>query len=90
MKESGMKQYFIALALPLLTACVGTLPTPSTGDRPQDEVPKQQRSPAGDRIYSFENGCLVILEARRAVVKSEAPACKLYQRDIALLYASGD
>ncbi|MEO9340077.1 hypothetical protein ABFT80_21845 [Mesorhizobium sp. SB112] len=85
-----MKLYFIPIALPLLTACVVTESTPTTGDRPQDEVPKQHRSPGGDRIYSFENGCLVILEARRAVVKSEAPACELYQRDIALLYASGD
>lgn len=85
-----MKLYFIPIVLPLLTACVGTAPTPSTGDRPQDEVPKQHRSPGGDRIYSFQNGCLVILEPKRAVVKSEAPVCELYQRDIALLYASGD
>jgi len=55
-----------------------------------DEVPGQQQLPNGDRQYSFANGCLIVLEARRAVVKTEGAVCELHHRDIALLYASGD
>jgi hypothetical protein len=62
----------------------------STGERPMDEVPVQTRLPNGDRQYGFRNGCTVVLEARRSVVKTEAAVCELHHRDIALLYASGD
>lgn len=55
-----------------------------------DEVPVQSRTPQGDRKYSFRNGCVIVLQPNRAVVKSEGSACALYHRDIALLYASGD
>ena len=60
------------------------------GDRPMDEVPREQRLPNGDRQYGFENGCVIVLEPQRAVVKSEGEACGLHHRDIALLYASAD
>lgn len=72
-----------------LAACTSTAPASSTG-RPMDEVPGQRQLPNGDRQYSFENGCVIVLEARRAVVKMEGTACELHHRDIALLYASGD
>ncbi|MCJ1901463.1 hypothetical protein MR829_13910 [Paracoccus versutus] len=55
-----------------------------------DEVPRQQRLPNGDRQYGFKNGCIIVLEPQRAVVKSEETACALHHRDIALLYASAD
>jgi hypothetical protein len=55
-----------------------------------DEVPREQRLPNGDRQYGFENGCVIVLEPQRAVVKSEGEACGLHHRDIALLYASAD
>lgn len=59
-------------------------------ERPMDEVPQQNTLPNGDRSYAFRDDCLIVLEPQRAVVKSEAEACKLHHRDIALLYASGD
>lgn len=55
-----------------------------------DEVPVQSVLPTGQRQYSFENGCDVILEAEAAVLVREDPECALHHRDIALLYASGD
>lgn len=58
--------------------------------RPMDEVPVQKQHPDGEREYRFSNGCVVLLEAKRAVVKRESGDCKLHHRDIALLYASGD
>ncbi|MFD1910642.1 hypothetical protein [Halodurantibacterium flavum] len=58
--------------------------------RPQDEVPEQRRLPDGGREYRFSNGCVVVLEPERAVLRDEAAVCELYQRDIALLYASAD
>lgn len=82
------------LLVVLLTACTEPAPTaspPPTGpDRPMDEVPGRQVLAGGDREYRFANGCVIVLESKRAVVKSEAKACELYQRDIALLHASGD
>ncbi len=60
------------------------------GERPMDEVPQQQTLANGDRQYRFSNGCEVVLEPRRAVVRSEGARCELHHRDIALLYASGD
>jgi hypothetical protein len=79
----------ILLALPLLlTACIA--PAPSEPDRPQDEVPTQRQLAGGEREYSFENDCVIVLQANQAVVLSESAECELYQRDIALLYASGD
>jgi hypothetical protein len=73
-----------------LSACAQSTPPQQAGDRPQDEVPNQQTLANGDRQYGFENGCVIVLEPRRAVVRSEGPGCELYQRDIALLYASAD
>ncbi|MEO1949293.1 MAG: hypothetical protein ABGX09_04265 [Thioclava sp.] len=55
-----------------------------------DEVPVQSVLPNGERQYSFENGCDVILEAKAAILVREDPECALHHRDIALLYASGD
>ncbi|WP_349984961.1 hypothetical protein ABRP17_004730 [Stenotrophomonas sp. WHRI 8082] len=58
--------------------------------RPMDEVPKQKTNAAGEREYQFNNGCVVVIEPKRAVVKSEGPGCASHHRDIALLYAAGD
>lgn len=58
--------------------------------RPMDEVPEQQTLANGDREYRFDNGCVIVLEPARAVVRTESADCELYHRDIALLYASGD
>ncbi|MDH2328868.1 hypothetical protein QCN27_18625 [Cereibacter sp. SYSU M97828] len=55
-----------------------------------DEVPHQITLPNGNRSYGFKGNCVIVLEPKRAVVKSEAEACKLHHRDIVLLYASGD
>ncbi|SDB74260.1 hypothetical protein SAMN03159422_05187 [Agrobacterium fabrum] len=59
-------------------------------ERPMDEVPVQTTLSDGDRQYSYKNGCVVVLEAKRAVVKSEDARCQSHHRDISLLYASGD
>lgn len=75
----------VLLAVLALMACAATAP-----DRPMDEVPRQQVGPDGDRVYLFENGCQVVLAPDRAALRSETASCALYQRDIALLYASGD
>lgn len=83
-----------ALLAPLLAGCVPApsdapaMPVGST--RPMDEVPEQRRLSNGDREYRFANGCRIVLDGVRAVVRTEGPVCALYQRDIALLYASGD
>jgi hypothetical protein len=58
--------------------------------RPMDEVPEQQTLADGGREYRFDNGCVIVLEPARAVVRTESADCELYHRDIALLYASGD
>ena len=76
------------LAMLLLTAC--TTSAPSGPERPMDEGPAQQTLPDGTREYGFANGCTIVLEAAQAVVLSEGDVCAPYQRDIALLYASGD
>jgi len=55
-----------------------------------DEVPVQAQLPNGDREYGFANGCKVVLEAKRAVVKTARAACASHHRDIALLYAAAD
>lgn len=54
------------------------------------EVPVQATLSNGDREYAFDNGCRVVLDSRRAVVKQEGDACESHHRDIALLYGSGD
>ena len=71
----------------LLSGCADPAPQ---GERPMDEVPVQSVLPNGERQYSFENGCDVILEAKAAILMREDPECALHHRDIALLYASGD
>lgn len=93
--------FFLAAAL-ALAACETATTTPGTPtdtppvsenpapERPMDEVPSQSTLPNGDRQYGFRNGCAIVLEPERAVVKSESGSCQSYQRDIALLYASGD
>lgn len=58
--------------------------------RPMDEVPIQKTAANGDREYHFASGCVVVLEARQAVVKEEGTQCESHHRDIALLYASAD
>lgn len=77
----------------LLAACqapMGTASASAEPERPMDEIPVQMTLASGDRHYSFKSGCVVVLEAQRAVVKSETGACALHHRDIALLYTSGD
>ena len=76
----------LCLALLVLAGCEAV----PEGDRPMDEVPREQRLPNGDRQYGFENGCIIVLEPHRSVVKSEGAVCALHHRDIALLYASAD
>lgn len=71
----------------LLAGCAEGVPGEG---RPMDEIPCQQRLPNGDRQYGFSNGCIIVLEPQRAVVKSEETVCALHHRDIALLYASAD
>lgn len=87
-----MKTIIAALAAAsVVAACNAPVATtPAEPERPMDEVPVQMTLDTGDRHYSFKNGCVIILEPERAVVKSETGACELYHRDIALLYASGD
>jgi outer membrane biogenesis lipoprotein LolB len=77
-------------AILLLTACSAPSTQAPVGERPMDEVPRQTQLSNGDRQYAFRNGCVIVLDSRRAVVKSEGAACALHHRDIALLYASGD
>ena len=59
-------------------------------ERAMDEVPVQATLSNGDREYAFANGCRVVLDSKRAVVKQEGDACESHHRDIALLYGSGD
>ncbi|MFN3524640.1 MAG: hypothetical protein ACK4YU_01010 [Paracoccus sp. (in: a-proteobacteria)] len=75
----------IMLTVLALAACTAAAP-----DRPMDEVPVQQVRPNGEREYRFANGCAIVLAPDRAVLRSESGVCELYQRDIALLYASAD
>lgn len=77
----------IAPLIPLLAVAACVEPARET---PMEEVPVQQRLANGDREYGFANGCVVVLEPDQAVVKTESADCALYQRDIALLYASAD
>lgn len=74
----------LALMLPLL-ACEAAPP-----ERPMDEVPRQTTLADGSREYGFRNGCVIVIEPTRAVVRTEASDCQLHHRDIALLYASAD
>ena len=88
----------------LLSACNGHPETVSTSgaepsvargegrvpERAMDEVPVQATLSNGDREYAFANGCRVVLDAKRAVVKKEDDVCASHHRDIALLYGSGD
>lgn len=74
----------LALILPLI-ACDTAEPL-----RPMDEVPQQVTLADGSRHYGFQNGCVIVLEPNRAVVRTEAASCALHHRDIALLYAAGD
>lgn len=84
----------IPLVLLLMAACTesepGTAAWEAAPDRPMDEVPVQQRRANGEREYRFGNGCVVVLQADQAVVRSESAPCELFHRDIALLYASAD
>ncbi|WP_312420804.1 hypothetical protein [Shinella sp.] len=77
-------------AILLLTACSAPSTQTPVDERPMDEVPRQTQLANGDRQYAFRNGCVIVLDSRRAVVKSEGAACALHHRDIALLYGSGD
>lgn len=82
-----MRMISLLCLAPLVLAGCEVAPV---GSRPMDEVPREQRLPNGDRQYGFENGCVIVLEPQRAVVKSEGEVCALHHRDIALLYASAD
>lgn len=82
--------FFAAAILMALASCISPQQAPPSGERPMDEVPVQSRMPNGDRAYGFKNGCVVVLEPKRAVVRTESSICALHHRDIALLYASAD
>lgn len=87
-----MKSLILLLpAVALAASCTAPVPAAAPEpDRPMDEVPVQSVLPNGERLYSFRNGCDVVLQARQAVLVREDPECALHHRDIALLYASGD
>jgi hypothetical protein len=94
MQQARYSFLFLPLAA-VLASCSGTGPqSPAMeaagAERPMDEVPVQTTLANGDRQYSYRNGCAVVLEPRRAVVKTEGADCQPYHRDISLLYASGD
>ncbi len=80
----SIRLFPLALFLPLIACDSPAAP------RPMDEVPVQAALADGSRQYSFQNGCVIVLQPTRAVVQSEAEACQLYHRDIALLYESAD
>ncbi len=82
-----MRRPLYCAVLPVFAACV---PAPMPGERPMDEVPALRVMANGDRHYSFDNGCVVVLQPRQAVVRAESAECELHHRDIALLYASAD
>lgn len=84
-------KFHVSLSLLLLMSCTGAGQPPSPlPERSMDEVPTQRILQNGGREYRFANGCVIVLAADRAVVQTEGEVCALYQRDIALLYASGD
>ncbi|MEI4482507.1 MULTISPECIES: hypothetical protein [unclassified Phyllobacterium] len=93
-----MKSRSATLFLPLITTLMACSAEPNitragatTKDqRPMDEVPAQKTLSGGDRQYRYKNGCVVVLEPKRAVMKSEGASCQSHHRDISLLYASGD
>lgn len=81
------------LVLPFVTACVEPevpVLVDANALQPMDEVPVERRLPNADREYRFANGCVVVLQPDQAVVTTESDDCLLFQRDIALLYASAD
>ena len=75
-------------ALPLLATREAQQPVAL--ELPTDKVPVQQRLVSGNRQYSFKNGCVIVLEPARALVRRERDVCELHNRAIALPYASGD
>lgn len=79
-------------ATPAPAALPGQVSSEASEDteRAMDEVPSQTVLPNGDTEYGFANGCKVVLQGKRAVLRNEGPECELHHRDIALLYASGD
>lgn len=90
-----MLKYSLIFALPIMATLAACSPADVQKEtaqevRPMDEVPVQKTLPNGDREYAYRSGCLVVLERKRAVVKSESANCQLHHRDISLLYASGD
>ena len=74
--------------LPLLSAFVEL--AASVSGRLMDEVPIQQILPSGGREYRFANRCVIVVKPDRALVLTENGVCGLFQRDIALLYASAN
>jgi hypothetical protein len=91
--------FFLTLPLIAVTAScsaggsgqpVAQVPPTAANERPMDEVPVRKTLPNGDRQYAYRNGCIVVLEPKRAVVKTEGAVCQSHHRDISLLYASGD
>lgn len=101
LQEDIVKKCQLIIALPLLAtlaACSARetkqmakddMPAPENG-RAMDEVPAQETLPNGNRQFSYANGCVIVLEPKRAVVTTQAPNCQPHHRDISLLYASGD
>ncbi|SFB39678.1 hypothetical protein SAMN03159496_03431 [Rhizobium sp. NFR07] len=91
--------FFLTLPLIAITAScsagesqqpVAQVQPTAAEERPMDEVPVRKTLANGDRQYAYRNGCIVVLEAKRAVVKTEGAVCQSHHRDISLLYASGD
>jgi len=85
-----MKTLTFLLLLPLVSCTDPVAPASPAPERPMDEVPVEQALADGGREYRFTNGCVIVLEPDRAVLRTESDVCALYQRDIALLYASAD
>ena len=88
--ETKVDMRALLILLCTLFLAVGCASTHPPAERPMDEVPRQTVLANGDRQYGFRNGCIVVLQPARAVLRSEGLQCALHHRDIALLYASGD
>ena len=60
------------LVLLVLASCAETVqPQSSAPERPMDGVPVQRALQDGGREYRFANGCVIVLEADRAVMRTE-------------------
>lgn len=56
--------------------------------RPVDKALVPRRSLDGGRAFAFANGCQIVPEAVRAIVKTASAPCQPHHGHIARLYAS--